>query len=428
MAASLVSQIVIGDPVGFFKVEQIGKGGRKEAFDRNEYLAAVKKRMTVSPSVLASELGTTRQAVYSFFKRYPEAKGEAEELLKGIGEAEFSIRMNSFENFQNIHSVKRWAEMYARKLVSEGKARSHVRALWYMCNHLNVHPMKCTPEQVSKVIVEMRDKTFRGEQPPRGLSYYSQREAWRGYFQMIRGVPGQVLSDLGVDAMASHGSGKHSKQRLTQAQREQFRQGLLELCRNPKNHFNYDHYLEGLAAAKFMYYTGTRRAATCNIDFQNCRFELTPDLWMIEITDKGRRGGIKWEKVLIGHALDEMKDYIAERFGITEDLETEVPKQISALFPSYYGKENLLSSAYRQAFKVVGIRMTIPVHIFRHTFAQDCLDATDWKYEMVATLGGWKNTYILKKHYGEMGRAPKLRGLRAAMGLPTEVVTKELRW
>lgn len=235
------------------------------------------------------------------------------------------------------------------------------------------------------------------------------------------------MTDLGVDAHASNGSGKHSKQRLTQAQREQFRQGLLELYRNPKNHFNYNHYLEGLAAARFMYYTGTRRAATCNIDFQNCRFELTPDLWMIEVTDKGRRGGIKWEKVLIGHALAEMKEYVSDRFKITDDLEIKVPK-IKALFPSYYGKENLMSSAYRQAFKAVGVRMTIPVHIFRHTFAQDCLDATDWKYEMVATLGGWKNTYILKKHYGEMGRAPKLRGLRAAMGLPTEVVSKELKW
>ena len=428
MTESLVSQIVIGDSVGFFKIEQNGKvGSNKEAFNKTEYLEAVKKRLTSSPSILSTELGTSRRSVYRFMKRYPDVVAEAKEVLKQIGEAEYSINLNSFENFKQIPSVQRWAEMYERKLVGETKIKARLRALWYMCNHLRVHPMKCSPEQVSKVIVEMRDKTFRGEQPPKGLSYYSQREAWRGYFQMIRGVPGQVMSDLGVDAMASHGSGKYSKQRLTQAQREQFRQGLLELCRNPKNHFNYNHYLEGLAAAKFMYYTGTRRAATCNIDFQNCRFELTPDLWMIEITDKGRRGGIKWEKVLIGHALDEMKDYIAERFKITEDLETEVPK-IKALFPSYYGKENLMSSAYRQAFKAVGVRITIPVHIFRHTFAQDCLDATDWKYEMVATLGGWKNTYILKKHYGEMGRAPKLRGLRAAMGLPTEVVSKELKW
>jgi hypothetical protein len=61
--------------------------------------------------------------------------------------------------------------------------------------------MKCTPEQVSKVIVEMRDKIFKGEQPPKSPSYSSQREAWRGYFHMIRGVPGQIMSDLGVDAM-----------------------------------------------------------------------------------------------------------------------------------------------------------------------------------------------------------------------------------
>lgn len=365
--------------------------------------------------------------IWRFKKGNPNTLLNAEEHLKQLSHLQFSPKIRFYPNFQNIPSIKRWIEMYERKLVGKKKIKARLRALWYMCNHLKVHPIKCKPEQVSKVIVEMRDKTFRGEQPPKGLSYYSQREAWRGYFQMIRGVPGQIMSDLGVDAMASHGSGKHSKQRLTQAQREQFRQGLLELCRNPKNHFYNYHYLEGLAAAKFMYYTGTRRAATCNIDFQNCRFELTPDFWMIEITDKGRRGGIKWEKVLIGQALDEMKEYISERFGITEDLETEVPK-IGALSPSYYGKENLLSSAYRQAFKVVGIRITIPVHIFRHTFAQDCLDATDWKYEMVASLGGWKNTYILKKHYGEMGRAPKIRGLRAAMGLPTEVVSKELKW
>ena len=88
MTEGLVSQIVIGDPVGFFKVEQIGKGGRKEAFDRNEYLEAVKKRLTSSPSILSTELGTSRQSVYRFMKRYPDVRAEAEELLKQIGEAE----------------------------------------------------------------------------------------------------------------------------------------------------------------------------------------------------------------------------------------------------------------------------------------------------------------------------------------------------
>lgn len=85
MTESLVSQIVIGDSVGFFKKKQKRKVcSNKEAFDKNEYLEAVKNRLTSSPSILSTELGTSRQAVYSFFKRYPEAKAEAEELLKQI--------------------------------------------------------------------------------------------------------------------------------------------------------------------------------------------------------------------------------------------------------------------------------------------------------------------------------------------------------
>lgn len=413
----------------------------KEAFSKSEYLAAVRKRMTDSPSVLAAELGTTRQSVYRFMKKYPDVVKEGSKLIAILGAADFSINMNSFPTFQNIPSVQRWVKMYERKMVAPKKIVTRQRQLWYMCKHLNVHPNKVTPEQVAEVIVEMRDRTFRKEilkqkgQPipdrlkvPKGLSYYSQREAWRGYMQMIRGVSGQVMSDLGVDAHASFGFGSQSRQRLTKEQRIMFQESLLEVCMNPKFKLKYNHYVEGLAVAKFMYYTGTRRAAAVDINFQHCRFELTSDMWLIEVIDKGRRGGIKWDKLLIGQALKEMKEYVSERFKITENLETEVPKKISALFPSYYGKENLLSSIYRRVHDHAGIKTTIPVHIFRHTFAQDCLDATDWNYEMVATLGGWKNTTILKQAYGEMGRSPKLRGLRKAMGLPVEEVKKELIW
>jgi len=413
----------------------------KEAFSKAEYLAAAKKRMTDSPSVLATELGTTRQSVYRFAKKYPEVIEEGRQEIASLGAAEFSINMNSFENFQNIPSILKWVKMYERKMMSPSKILTRQRQLWYMCRHLNVHPMKATPEMVAEVIVEMRDRTYRKEvlkqkgQPipdslkvPKGLSYYSQREAWRGYMQMIRGVSGKIMSDLGVDAHASFGFGSQSRQRLTKVQRRSFQEGLLAVCKNPNGKLNYNHYVEGLAAAKFMYYTGTRRSATVDINFRYSRFELTPDMWLIEVIDKGKRGGIKWEKILIGNALKAMKEYITERFKITEDLETEVPKQFKPLFPSYYDKEELLTSVYRKAHDHAGIKTTIPVHIFRHTFAQDCLDATDWNYEMVATLGGWKNTTILKQAYGEMGRSPKIRGLRKAMGLPVEEVKKELIW
>lgn len=415
----------------------------KEAFSVKEYLDACKRRLTTSPSIVCLELGVSRRAVYRFIERHPKSKEQAEAIIAEIGEKEFGIKFDTFENFQKIPSIIKWVRMYRRKpkMVAESKILTRQRELWHMCKYLKTHPMKVTPEQVAEIIVAQRDKTYRrkvlkdkGQPIPdelkviRGLGYYGQREAWRSYFQMIKGISGLILSDMGIDAQASFGYGEQSKERLTQAQREAFGKSILEVCKNPKYQLTNNHYVEGLAAAKFMYYTGTRRTACVDINFEHCRFELTPDMWMIEVIDKGQRGGIKWEKILIGHSLNDLKSYISERFGIDSEFETRVPKEIKALFPSYFNREEFMTTIFRRVHDLAGIKTTIPCHIFRHTFAQDCLDATDWNYEMVATLGGWKNTKILKDAYGEMGRSPKIRGLRAAMGLPVVKVETELKW
>ena len=80
------------------------------------------------------------------------------------------------------------------------------------------------------------------------------------------------------------------------------------------------------------------------------------------------------------------------------------------------------------ALNKAGVTTVIPNHIWRHTFAQDCLNATDWNYELVASIGGWKDTNTLKLSYGEMDELARRRGLRKAMGLPVENVTYELRF
>lgn len=80
------------------------------------------------------------------------------------------------------------------------------------------------------------------------------------------------------------------------------------------------------------------------------------------------------------------------------------------------------------ALERVGVTTKIPNHIWRHTFAQDFLHASDWNYELCASIGGWKDTSTLKKHYGKMSEDAKERGLQKAMGLPVEDVTYELKW
>lgn len=43
-----------------------------------------------------------------------------------------------------------------------------------------------------------------------------------------------------------------------------------------------------------------------------------------------------------------------------------------------------------------------PLHLFRHTMAQYYLAATNWSLAYVASLGGWENTEVLNKCYGDI--------------------------
>jgi hypothetical protein len=69
-----------------------------------------------------------------------------------------------------------------------------------------------------------------------------------------------------------------------------------------------------------------------------------------------------------------------------------------------------------------------PTHIWRHTFAQEFLLSSDYNYELCCSLGGWVNSHILKKHYGQMSESARERGLLRAMGEKVPDVTYELEW
>ena len=115
-------------------------------------------------------------------------------------------------------------------------------------------------------------------------------------------------------------------------------------------------------------------------------------------------------------------------------MESELPNKTKHLFPSFISgeKANLdkLRIINKKCLDEAGLRYKdyMPNHIWRHTFAQDFLAATNWNYELCGSVGGWDSTITLKRHYGEMGEKPKNDGLRKAMGLPVEEITIELRW
>ena len=84
-------------------------------------------------------------------------------------------------------------------------------------------------------------------------------------------------------------------------------------------------------------------------------------------------------------------------------------------------KQTLIRSIFKLSYEKIGVKVGgedgIDVtHIWRHTFAQDMLEATNYNYEIVASIGGWKSTLVLKNHYGEIGDTQRIFALRKAMG------------
>jgi integrase len=140
--------------------------------------------------------------------------------------------------------------------------------------------------------------------------------------------------------------------------------------------------------------------------------------WIITIVDKGRHknGRKTWRKFIVGELKEKLEKNLASRGNVESGF----------LFPLRYRRAlDIFKEAYEQA----GIPIPKqPCHIWRHTSAQDFLEATDWNYELCAQTLGWENSNILRKCYGSMSEVAKEKALRKAMGMPIEEIRKEFKF
>jgi integrase len=353
-------------------------------------------------------------------------------MLDEIINIKFDSKFVAFEVYRRLPSIVEWENMLINREVSKKHLSRNIRGIYHLCKYLQVHPDNLTVDLVCNTLNEMKRKQQAGEEIPIGLYYSNVSKGVRSFFTILKGISGEILSSKGVDAKLSKNAGSFARQRVTKEQRDNLEMVLKESI---KEHY---HSLEGedleiaclevLNIAKFMYYTGTRKTASCTLNISSSENTFNNDKWVLNVIDKGKRGGIKWEKILIGHALEDFKSYLCKRFNLAYDELETVASSISTVFPFWSTKSNDIAKVYGIALKRVGNNTTVPVHIWRHTFAQDFLEASDGNYELCASLGGWVSTHILKKHYGEMSVGSKIRGLRKAMGLPVEEIKYELRW
>jgi len=285
--------------------------------------------------------------------------------------------------------------------------------------------------KVAELVNEAKVRYYNRQRPIQfGIAYTSIRESARSFYMLVHHVSGEYLSSLGITKELTLGSGKYARQRVNEEIRGKFEKNL-------GDHVEGEHeYLEALYIAKFGYYTATRIGAILRFNFEDRNYSLDKGAWMLEVLDKGENGGKLWEKYLVGYALEDFKQYFSKRFDVElEDLENELVNNTKYLFPGFVDdKGRIKYSRIRSIFKSALIDAGIPykdfkpTHIWRHTFAQDFLRATNWNYELCGSVGGWESTITLKRHYGEMDKTPKINGLMRAMGLPIRDEVIELKF
>jgi integrase len=166
----------------------------------------------------------------------------------------------------------------------------------------------------------------------------------------------------------------------------------------------------------FLYYSATRIEASLKARIED--IEKHQDYWIIKVVDKGKHknGRKTWRKLII----EELKEKLERNFASRHNAES------GFLFPFYANK---VRTIFIKAYEKAGIPIPKqPCHIWRHTSAQDFLDATDWNYELCAQTLGWEDSRILRKCYGSMSEKAKEKALRKAMGMPIEETKKEFKF
>jgi integrase len=393
--------------------------GRPRAANKAAVLQAIHDSVTVSPSELAKSLNVDRATVYRRMKEINQE--EIDQALGIITEGELKPSEMEWELFKRFPEIKKYIEtlQYVRKNTAT-YTRKRVQMLFRVCVLLKRKPSALTPQMAADLLIRIR----KGEVAIGEYDFRMGMRIWFGY----KGINGALLNNLGLDADNKGEDRSHLK--FTREHRAAVMRVLENWTRlNWSNGsitipFADEPYL-GAAMRflpKFLYYTGTRigreendnKTGAMNVLWQNVT--IRSQIITIKVVDKGKRGGITWFKQLLG---DARADF--DRFVQSID---NLPKPIR-MFPfKVKHVRAFLKAAYREARIPKQFYNGLPLHIWRHTAAQDLLYATHYNYDLVAQILGWESTEVMKKSYGKMPDEERTIGLMGAMGLP---VVKEKR-
>jgi len=382
------------------------KIGRPQALTKEDLINAIRLYATTSPYELAENLHISHMTVYRKLKEIP--KETIIQIFNELGQTELKPYQMTYEGFLTIPEIQKFKTILERKEISKRYRNSLLRYFWHLCVFLRRHPNKLTIEECANFLSEIKNKKIKG------LSRYQVKQSIRSWFQLIHGVNSETLNSKGIDGEVEYHLGSKAYDRLTREQRHAFIKALKEIIENDKDE---KPFIDAwISLPYFLYYTATRINATLDAYIEN--IERYNDKWVITVVDKGRhkKGRKKWRKLIIGELKEKLE----------KNLESRGNPEQGRLFPFSYIK---VINVFMKAYEKAGIpKPEQTCHIWRHTSAQDFLDATNWNYELCAQTLGWEDTRTLKKCYGAITETQKEIILRRAMGEPIKEKRKQFKF
>lgn len=389
------------------------------------YLTAVRKYRTINDSDLAKKTGVARTSIWRFRSKNPEVYAKAKEILAGFDRITFSTdSVNDVAIFRQFPIIQEWVEIMEKKEVTDRYIQSSLQSIFNVCNALGVHPQNLDLDMLSDNVYKWKKAENEGLEYPKGCAYNSIRIPLRSFMMIMLGVTGEQLTIKGIGAEHGKGFGSAAKERILPEQRQAIMDNMRNAVYNVTANINMTDAERDLMVKEmkflcvFMYYTATRITASLATKFNDQKSIYRDDYAEIHVLDKGKRGGIDWQKRLLDDGHRRFTAYVADRFDIPASKQRNMlPRFDSFIFPSLQDGK-LEGRIMRAVMDIVGIHTKTPNHIWRHTFAQDWLHAMDGNYEVGAEIGGWKDIGTMKRCYGAVSESIIQKGLRKSMGLP----------
>lgn len=412
---------------------------KKQIVDEETYLDAVRKKRTLVDNQISDYIGVHRSTVGRFRRDNPDVYKKAVKIIDKLEKITFDNReVKDFDTFIKIPIIAEWYDILVKKKISDKYRRNLIFGIMNTCNAIGIHPSNLNIDVVSNYVLKWKLAQDEGRDYPSGCSYNNIRHGLRSFFKIMKGVSGDQLTIKGVGAEHGDNFGESARERIFLDEREKIinnmRKAILQVFKDEDvdiEEFPIDDYwLEMTGLCVFLYYTGTRITASLDARFRDKKNVFKKGYYEIHVVDKGKKGGIHWQKRLKENGYHLMSLYIKERHGIDIEAQTSVLKSLDKrIFPLLAKDYDLECSVMKKVQKISGCyKITAINHLWRHTFAQDWLMAMDGNYEVGAEIGGWKDIGTMKRCYGAVSETTIQRGLNKAMGLPVEENDYKLRF